>query len=270
MVYDALVRFYESDTQPEGVVIVEAELDFSYLWSPDDPDLLTQNHYDAINLKAAWDATKGSGDFVVQVLDTGVEIAHPDLVANIWTNKGEICGNGIDDDNNGFVDDCHGYNHADDTGDDLMGNHWHGTHCAGTIAAETNNGVGVAGVAGGDGKPGSGGKLMTGVVFGRSGHGGFAEAIVYGANNGAKISSNSWGYSWAGLYDQAELDAIDYVNEKDGIVVFAAGNAGEDDEYYPAYYDGAGVLSTIVHDDDWSYGGGGYYGYGYGGGGYYG
>merc|ERR1719181_1318696 len=192
MVYDALVRFYESDTQPEGVVIVEAELDFSYIWS----------------------------------------------------NKGEICGNGKDDDNNGFVDDCHGYNHADDTGDDLMGNHWHGTHCAGTIAAETNNGVGVAGVAGGGGTPNSGVRIMTSVGFGKTGNSGFAEAIVYGADNGADISSNSWGYTSPGVFSESVLNAIDYANEKDKIVVFASGNSNSNDEYYPGFYDGTVAVAA--------------------------
>ncbi|KAH8063075.1 serine-type endopeptidase [Aureococcus anophagefferens] len=173
---------------------------------------------------------------------------HPDLQNNIWKNPGEICGNGVDDDDNGYVDDCHGCNFADDTGTDLMGNHWHGTHCGGTIAADTNNGKGVAGVAGGDGSPNSGAKLMIGVTFGDYSVGGFAEALVYGANNGAQISSNSWGYMQSGIYDQAELDAIDYYNSKDGLVVFAAGNDADDGDWYPAYYDGAIAVAATDND----------------------
>ncbi len=78
--------------------------------------------------------------------------SHEDLQLNIWRNPGEICGNGIDDDDNGYIDDCHGYNHAEDTGVNLLGEGWHGSHCAGTISADTDNGKGVAGVAGG-GRP---------------------------------------------------------------------------------------------------------------------
>ena len=89
--------------------------------------------------------TTGNPNVVVQVIDTGVELDHDDLQLNIWTNDGEICNNNVDDDGNGYVDDCHGYNHADDTGTDLLGTHWHGTHCAGTVAADSNNGVGVRG-----------------------------------------------------------------------------------------------------------------------------
>ena len=135
---------------------------------------------------------------VVQVLDTGLDLDHEDL-HNIWQNPGETdCSNGLDDDDNGFVDDCHGYNHADNhAGDASSGNYLgdgsHGSHCAGTIAADSNNGVGVAGVAGGDGTPGSGASLMISVGFGSTFTGGFAEALVYGADNGAQVSSNSSG-----------------------------------------------------------------------------
>merc|ERR1719424_2681639 len=164
------------------------------MFQANDPELGSQPHYDAIKLPGAWDTTMGNPDVVVQVIDTGIDMEHPDLQNNIWKNPGEICGNGVDDD---------------------------------------NNGKGVAGVAGGDGSPNSGAKLMIGVTFGDYSVGGFAEALVYGANNGAQISSNSWGYMQSGIYDQAELDAIDYYNSKDGLVVFAAGNDADDGDWYP-------------------------------------
>ena len=190
--FAALMKFLDSDDH-DGVALVEPEYDESLSWTPDDPSLPTQTHYDAIGMAAAWDVTKGSADVVVQVLDTGIDMSHPDLQMNIWRNEGEICGDGVDNDGNGYVDDCHGYNHADDTGTDLIGNHWHGSHCGGTIAADNNNGLGVAGVAGGDGSADSGAKLMISVGFGKTAVGGFAEALVYGADMGAQISSNSWG-----------------------------------------------------------------------------
>jgi len=243
---EKLKHFLDSEDH-DGVAYVEPELEHKLMREMDDPMISDQTHYDGINLKGAWDTTTGNPNVVVQVIDSGVDMSHPDLQNNIWKNPGEICGNGVDDDNNGYVDDCHGYNFADDTGTDLMGNHWHGTHCGGTIAADTNNGKGVAGVAGGDGSPNSGAKLMIAVVFSDDWIGGFAEALVYGANNGAQISSNSWGYLSPGAYDQAELDAIDYYNSKDGLVVFAAGNGGTDADWYPAYHDGA--IAVAATDD---------------------
>ena len=88
---------------------------------PNDPLFSSQSHYSSIALEAAWEITTGSPSAVVQVLDTGLDMAHEDLQNNIWQNPGETdCSNGLDDDGNGFIDDCHGYNHADGTGTDLL------------------------------------------------------------------------------------------------------------------------------------------------------
>ena len=178
--FPALRSFAKSsDAVVADVVFVEPELSVIPT-SANDPLLDTQTHYPAINLFEAWDIERGNPNVVVQVLDSGIDMAHPDLQMNIWRNVDEICGNGLDDDGNGYVDDCHGYNHADDRGDDLLGGSWHGTHCGGTIAADTDNGIGVAGVAGGT--PTSPGvQLMISVGFGDTTTGGFAEALVYGS-----------------------------------------------------------------------------------------
>jgi subtilisin family serine protease len=228
---------------------------------PNDPLFSSQSHYSSIALEAAWEITTGSPSAVVQVLDTGLDMAHEDLQNNIWQNPGETdCSNGLDDDGNGFIDDCHGYNHADGTGTDLLGDGSHGSHCAGTIAADSNNGIGVAGVAGGDGTPGSGASLMTSVGFGSTAYGGFAEALIYGADNGAQVSSNSWGYTSPDYYEQVVLDAIDYYNSAGGIVVFAAGNDNSESCYYPGCYDGvvgvaalddSGVRASFSNYGDW-------------------
>jgi len=243
---DAAIQEFEvsAPVVAADVEIMEKELVPTTTMYANDPQLANQQHYGTMNLFGAWERSRGAPGVVVQVLDTGLEMSHADLQLNIWTNFGEVCDNGIDDDGNGYVDDCHGYNHADDTGTNLQGNGWHGTHTAGTIAADTDNGLGVAGVAGGTpSAPGI--KLMISVGFGKTGSRGFAEALVYGANNGAQISSNSWGFTQAGVMPNSIADAIDYYNTFEGIVVFASGNAGSDEPYFPGAYEGVVGVAAV-------------------------
>lgn len=239
---------------------------------PDDPFLESQWHYNNtgqtggtagadISLFQAWGIEAGNSDVIVAVTDGGIQVDHPDIAANMWINPGEIPGNGIDDDGNGFIDDVNGYGFGDDTGD--IAPDAHGTHVGGTIAAVTNNGVGVAGVAGGTGL-GDGAKLMSCAAFGAVGTGGFAETYIYGADMGAVISQNSWGYTNPGVFEQAVLDAIDYfIAEagKDslgnqvgpmngGIVIFAAGNDDLDSDWYPGFYSPTLAVSGLNHNDE--------------------
>ncbi len=232
-----------------------------------DPKLSAQWHYHNdgsmpssaagadINLYEAWKVTTGSSNVIVAVIDGGIDTEHEDLAPNLWVNPGEIPGNGIDDDKNGYVDDINGYNFCAQEG--KIASHQHGTHVAGTIAAVNNNGIGVAGVAGGDGTPESGVRLMSVQVFdSRSGSGDpdVAKAIVYAADMGATIANCSWGWS-DGFKDEAVLDAIRYFtlhaqsqNMKGGLCIFAAGNDGANTDTYPACMPEVLAVGAMSHD----------------------
>ncbi|HOY85711.1 MAG TPA: S8 family serine peptidase, partial [Candidatus Syntrophosphaera sp.] len=234
-------------------------------WTPNDPRYGEQWHYhntgqtggtvDAdIDLPEAWDIEKGHTDVVVCIQDQGVQYNHPDLAANMWINPGEIAGNSIDDDGNGYVDDVYGYNFYESTSTIVAGDH--GCHVSGTVAGVNNNGVGISGVAGGSGS-GNGVRLMSTQVFApSSGGGGFENAPVYAADNGACISQNSWGYTSVGSYEQSVLDAIDYFNANgggsvmsNGITIYAAGNGESSGQWYPGCYSGVFAVAGTTHED---------------------
>jgi len=228
-----------------------------------DPYLKDQWHYnntgqsgygDAdINLFEAWTKTAGANNVIVSIHDEGVDVAHKDLKENIWVNTAELNGvAGVDDDNNGYIDDINGYNFQKNKG--AVDAEFHGTHVAGTIAAVNNNGIGVSGVAGGSGN-GDGVKVMSLQIFG----GIFENSYIYAADNGAVISQNSWGYSQPYAYDQSVKDAIDYFIAEagkfsgspmtGGIVIFAAGNSNYDSEWYPGYF--SNVLAVAAIGPEW-------------------
>jgi subtilisin family serine protease/subtilisin-like proprotein convertase family protein len=205
-----------------------------------------------IDAPAAWDITTGDGTVVVAIIDTGVDYTHPDLVNNIWINQGEIPNNNVDDDGNGVVDDIHGANFIGSgapTGDP-MDDHYHGTHVAGTIGAEGNNGIGVVGVAWDV-------QIMALKFLDSGGSGNIDDAIgaveyatmmrtQYGVN--VRLSSNSWG---GGPYTQALSDAIEAGGAAGILFVAAAGNSGTDadfDPMYPAAYDSPYIVSVAATD----------------------
>ncbi len=211
-----------------------------------------------INVKDVWSQlTCGDPSIVVAVVDEGVKYTHPDLKDNMWVNANEIPGNGIDDDGNGYVDDIYGYNFVSrgPVSWDVSGDSGHGTHCAGTIAAVNNNGLGVSGIAGGSGK-GDGCRIMSCQIF--SGNAGgttkvVANAVKYAADMGASVISCSFGYSspfssdnnYVKSQGSAEIDAVHYFEASknndvlDGnIAIFAAGNDEHGYAHYPgAFYD---------------------------------
>lgn len=189
-----------------------------------------------INLFEAWEKfNAGRPEVIVAVVDMGVQYDPPDLAANMWVNEAELNGApGVDDDGNGYVDDVYGYNFDKDTGAIEPGGH--GTHCAGTIAAVNNNGIGVCGVAGGTGN-GDGARIMSIQMDPGAADARYADAFAYAADNGAVITSNSWVLDMDAM--PADVGAaIDYFNAnagtdengvqtgpmKGGLCMFAAGN----------------------------------------------
>lgn len=213
-------------------------------WIPYDPQFYLQWHYNNtgqqngtpgadISLVDAWDIETGNTNVIVAIVDDGIQFNHPDISANMWSGVG--------------------YNFVNNSPNINPGNH--GTHVAGTIAAVSNNGVGVSGVAGGTGS-GDGVRLMSCQVFSGNSSGGFHLAPVWAADNGAAISQNSWGYTTAGVFDQNVLDAIDYFNVNGGgnalnggITIFAAGNSDASGAWYPGYYPGAFAIAATNNQD---------------------
>ena len=191
----------------------------------------------------AWDTRTSAASIIVAVLDSGVQWSHPDLDGNIWSNADEIPGNGIDDDNNGFVDDVRGWDFFDNDNnpDDPDG---HGTHCAGTIGAEGNNGIGVAGVAWDV-------QIMPLRFIGPFG-GSTSDAIAalnYAVANGAQISNNSWG---GGGFSTALRDAISDAGAAGHLFVAAAGNNGvntDSSAHYPSSYTNDNIISVAAIDN---------------------
>ena len=211
------VRYVEPDYVYSASAVPNDPL-FAQQWQLADPSVL--------GASAAWDQTLGDG-VVVAVLDTGVNLSHPDLAPNLWTNPGEIPGNGIDDDHDGYVDDVHGANvlaHTGDPSDD----EGHGTHVAGTIAARGFNGVGVTGVA-----PDA--QIMPVKVLDDHRNGSatsLADGILYAVAHGAKIinaSVNGDGRS------TALEDAIKTAQAAGVTIVASSGNDGRDIDLLPSY-----------------------------------
>ncbi|HWQ65587.1 MAG TPA: S8 family serine peptidase [Methanospirillum sp.] len=188
----------------------------------------------------AWGTTTGSSSVLIAVVDTGVEYTHPDLAANIWRNSGEIPGNGIDDDQNGYIDDVNGWNFYSKN-NNPMDDNGHGTHCAGTLAAVGNNNIGVTGVC-------WTARIMPLKFMNSAGSGYVSDAIsaiLYANRMGAHVISNSWGGT---QYTQALKDAID---TSSAVVVCAAGNSGQNTDsapQYPSAYTSQNIISVAAID----------------------
>jgi len=246
-------NFIYSIVKPQKSLDLNALLaptDYSANYTPNDPrygDLwgLSNGTRSGVDISAtrAWDITTGSRAVKVAVIDTGIDYNHPDLKDNMWVNLAEKNGQpGVDDDGNGYVDDIHGYDFANDDGDPMDG-HSHGTHCAGTIGGVHNNNIGVAGVMGEVELVGL--KFLT-----DSGSGATANAIAaidYATKLNVDIMSNSWG---GGARSEALKEAIERASAAGIIFTAAAGNSATNNDqspHYPSNYQVENVISVAAH-----------------------
>lgn len=221
-----------------------------------------------INVLPAWELTTGRPDVIVAVVDAGVCHTHPDLKDNMHVNEAELSGaDGVDDDGNGYVDDIYGYNFADNMGRIMWAaNDSHGTHVAGIIAATSNNGKGIAGIAGGSGN-GDGVRIFSSQIMSGNNTAGLqniGRAIEYAADRGASILQCSWGFKPGDVANDAlfasgstsvEYQALEYFIASNncpamegGLVVFAAGNEGMPLAGYPAAYNDYLAVTAFAPD----------------------
>jgi len=240
----------------EQVLLVEPNYIYRINKTPNDPMLgelwgLKNNAQKGgragidISAEQAWDIQTGSREVIVAVIDTGIDHTHPDLKNNMWVNEAEKNGlPGVDDDGNGYVDDIYGYDFVNNDGNP-MDDHGHGTHCAGTIGAEGDDGAGIVGVAWHV-------RLMGIKFLSAGGSGTLANAIKsidYATKMGAHIQSNSWG---GGGFTQLLKEAIERSRDKNALFVAAAGNESNDNDAHPSYpatYDVDNIVSVAALDN---------------------
>jgi len=244
-------KVYEIMNREDVDYIVE-NIQFHTLEVPNDPEFEDQWHLFKVNAVDAWNINEGSKDVVVAVIDTGVAWQHPDLASTIWTNEGEIAGNGLDDDGNGYTDDIDGWDFFsnDENPDDetSSANPGHGTHCAGIIGAVKNNDLLVSGVANVT--------IMPVRFLGANGSGDLmtaAKAIDYAVNNGAQIISASWGAAVPEDAVKPIIEAIGRANEQGVIFVAAAGNSGKNNDsvsMYPANTKSPNMITVAATGED--------------------
>jgi alpha-tubulin suppressor-like RCC1 family protein len=244
MTLEEAVQLYQADP-----TVLYAEPNFLYQVqvTPNDPNYSRLWGLSKINAAGAWNATTGSSDAVVAIIDTGIDFTHPDLQANLWLNPADHSGSGRDDDGNGYINDAHGVNTITGSGNPMDDN-GHGTHVAGTIGASGNNGLGVVGVNWST-------RIMACKFLDASGSGSASDAIdclsyvkamkARGVNIVA--TNNSWS---GGGFSQALYDAINA--QPDILFVAAAGNSGLDSDanpVYPAGYKLPNVISVAATDN---------------------
>ncbi|NLD43452.1 MAG: S8 family serine peptidase, partial [Chloroflexi bacterium] len=208
--------------------------------TPNDPRYSEQWALGAIGAPAAWDVTTGAGSVAIAVVDSGVDLTHPDLAAQLWTNPGETPGNGADDDGNGLVDDVHGWNTITNTGD-VSDAHGHGTQVVGVLGAAGDNGAGIAGMCWGC-------RVLAAKAMQDSGAANYsdiAEAVAYAAGQGAGVINVSLG----GYADSQTLRTAVQSAAATAVVVAGAGNDALTTPFYPAAYPEAVAVASVAEGD---------------------
>lgn len=230
-------------TLSSNPIVAYAEPDYiaHVIATPNDPLYSDQWAFTQINAPAAWDIITGTTDVAVAVLDSGLDTTHPDLTGQLWVNPGEVADNGVDDDNNGYVDDINGWNIYQNNAD-LTDSTGHGTEVAGVIAAATNNGAGMAGMCWNC-------RLMVIKVTqpgGIANYSDIAAGIAYAGQKGAKVINLSVG----GSSDSITLRSAIAAASATSVIVGGAGNNNSSAPFYPAAYDDfvLAVAGTTFND----------------------
>ncbi|REE02074.1 S8 family serine peptidase [Marinoscillum furvescens] len=226
-----------------NVIYAEPVFQEKQLYIPNDPSAGNgdQDYLEIINAYDAWNISRGDSTIVIGIIDSGIDFTHEDIDDKIILNEADPI-NGIDDDNNGYIDDYRGYDFADEDNDPQADKSFHGNRVGGVAAAETDNEIGIAGV-------GFHSKIAALKIFRSADNfsGGSYEAIVYAADLGYDVINLSWGSMDS--YNQAAQDIITYAAvEKDVVIVAAAGNTPGNNRFYPASYDH--VLSVAASNND--------------------
>ncbi len=222
-----------------GVIHVQPNYIYRTFFIPNDPLFATpsgtispstyQYGPRLINLPQAWSLASGNATMIIGIIDTGIDITHPDLVTKIWTNPGETATNLSDDDRNGYIDDIHGWNFADENATVYTSTESHGTHVSGIAAGETNNGIGIAGASGKC-------TIMPLRVFGEGSASAFSsdviQALSYALANGAGVVSMSLGFDG---YDSLLGQKVAQLIAANVVVVAAAGNDNLNLDRSPIY-----------------------------------
>ncbi|HEY0461710.1 MAG TPA: S8 family peptidase, partial [Pyrinomonadaceae bacterium] len=249
MTVEKAIEEYRKSGEVEAV---QPNFYYQLVATPNDPQYTNTGMYGLgkISAPGAWDLSTGSAAVVVADIDTGLRYTHEDIAANAWTNPGEISGNGIDDDGNGFVDDFYGYDFRYNDSDPMDEN-GHGTHTAGTIGAVGNNSVGVVGVNWNV-------RLMAIKIYSAGGTDSTSAMLVNAYNYvrlmktrgvNIRVTNNSYAdCPEACGYDQATKDALEALGEAGVLNVFAAGNNGgrniDTQPLYPASYNLPSILAV--------------------------
>jgi subtilisin family serine protease len=233
-----LISSHDSLGSYPGIEKVDYDHCAKPAYDPNDQYWPQQWDMRAIKANLAWDSQKGNPNVIVAVIDTGVKVNHPDLAANIWVNSGEVPGNGIDDDADGYIDDVNGYDFAYGDGSP-NDNYGHGTACAGLVAAPQDNTIGVSGVAPGCRIMALKAAIDSGYFYDSAN----VPAYIYAADHGAKVLSMSF---YSDRVSQSERDAIEYCWNHGVLPVAAAANDATIYPYYPAAYEH--VLSVAAVD----------------------